>query len=344
MTLARTAQRSASTESTPVPTRGKRGWAGVLVVGALLALAASSLFIGVSDVSPSALLAGGPDGNAAFLLAASRVPRTIALLLAGASLGIAGLIMQMLVRNRFVEPGTTGVTEFASLGMLATTVFAPGLAVLGKMGIAAVFALAGTWVFLRVVRAVPVRQLVLVPLVGIMLGGIVGAVTTFFAYRLDLLQSLGQWSQGSFATIMQGRYELVWIAGVMVLIAWVAADRFSVIGMGEEFATNLGLDYRLVVAVGMIIVAVITATVLVTAGMIPFLGLVVPNIVSLLIGDNARRSIPWVAAVGALFVVACDILARVLRFPYEIPLSVVVGIIGAAIFLWLLLRRRSHAH
>jgi iron complex transport system permease protein len=317
---------------------------GVLIGVLLVLLAAASLFIGVSDVSPWSLLAGGADSNAAFLLMVSRIPRTVAVILSGASLGIAGLIMQMLVRNRFVEPGTTGVSEFATLGMLAATVFWPGLAVAGKMGVAAAFGLLGTWVFLRLVRAVPVRQLVLVPLVGIMLGGIVASVTAFVAYRLDLLQSLGQWAQGSFASIMQGRYEFVWIAGAMVVVAWFAADRFSVIGLGEDFATNLGLNYRRVAAIGMLIVAVITAAVLVTAGMIPFLGLVVPNIVSLIIGDNARRSIPWIAGLGAVFVLACDIIARVLRFPYEIPLSVIVGIIGAAVFLWLLLRRRSRAH
>jgi iron complex transport system permease protein len=324
--------------------RPSRAWVGVLVGVLLAVLAVTSLFVGVSDVSPSALLDGGTDGDAAFLLVASRIPRTLAVVLVGASLGIAGLIMQMLVRNKFVEPGTTGVSEFATLGMLVTMVFLPGLAVVGKMAVAAAFGLFGTWVFLRVVRVVPVRQLVLVPLVGIMLGGVVGAVTTFVAYRLDLLQSLGQWSQGSFATVMQGRYEFLWIAGAMVVVAWIAADRFSVIGLGEEFATNLGLDYRRVVAVGMLIIAVITAAVLVTAGLIPFLGLVVPNVVSLIIGDNVRRAIPWVAGIGAVFVLACDLVARVVRMPYEIPLSVVVGVVGAALFLWLLLRRGSRAH
>ena len=330
--------------STSTPVRPRRRWVGVLIGVALVVFTIASLFIGVSDVSPDALLNGGPDSNALFLLIVSRIPRTIAVLLVGASLGIAGLIMQMLVRNRFVEPGTTGVTEFATFGMLVTMVLWPGMSVFGRMTVAAVFGLLGTWVFLQVVRAVPVRQLVLIPLVGIMLGGIVGAVTTFFADRLDLLQSLGQWAQGSFSSVMQGRYEFVWLAGVMVIVAWLAADRFSVIGLGEEFATNLGLNYRRVVAVGMVIIAIITATVLVTAGMIPFLGLVVPNIISLIIGDNVRRSIPWVAGLGAAFVMGCDIIARVVRFPYEIPLSVIVGVIGAALFLWLLLRKRSHAH
>jgi iron complex transport system permease protein len=317
---------------------------GALIGVLLVLLTVLSVFVGVSDVSPAALLDGGRESTAAFLLVASRAPRTIAVVLVGASLGIAGLIMQMLVRNKFVEPGTTGVTEFATFGMLLTMVLWPGMAVMGKMGVAAAFGLLGTWVFLRVIRAIPVRQLVLVPIVGIMLGGVVGSVTTFFAYRLDLLQSLGQWAQGSFSTVMQGRYELVWIAAAMVVVAWFAADRFSVVGLGEEFAVNLGLDYRRVVGIGMVIIAVITAAVLVTAGMIPFLGLVVPNVVSLIIGDNVRRAIPWVAGLSAVFVLACDILARVIRFPYEIPLSVIVGIIGAALFLWLLLRRRSHAH
>ncbi|MBG6084529.1 ABC transporter permease [Zhihengliuella flava] len=329
--------------STPTRSRDARTWVGVLFGVSLVVLAAVSLFIGASsDASLTGVIAG--DDGSLFLLAASRLPRTVALILAGAALGIAGLIMQMLVRNKFVEPSTTGVTEFAGLGMLTAMVFWPGMALPLRMTLVALFALAGTWFFLRIIRFVPVRQLVLVPLVGIMLGGVVGAVTTFFAYRLDLLQSLGQWSQGSFANVMRGRYEFLWIAALMVVIAWIAADRFSVIGLGEEFATNLGLNYRRVVAIGMVIIAVITACVLVTAGVLPFLGLVVPNIVSLIIGDNVRRAIPWVAGLGSVFVLACDIVARVIRFPYEIPLSVVVGIVGAGLFLWLLLRRRARAH
>ncbi len=317
---------------------------GVLIGVALVILSGVSLFVGVSDITPASLFSGEEDSNAAFLFIASRIPRTVAILLTGASLGIAGLIMQMLVRNKFVEPSTTGVTEFATFGMLLVLIFAPGMALFGKMGVAAVFGLIGTWVFLQVVKAVPVRQLVLVPLVGIMLGGVIGAATSFFAYRLDLLQSLGTWSQGSFASIMQGRYEFLWIAGAMVIIAWLAADRFSVIGLGEEFATNLGLDYRKVVAIGMVIIAIITAAVLVTAGIIPFLGLVVPNVVSIIIGDNVRRAIPWVAGLGAVFVLICDLIARTVRFPYEMPLSVIVGVFGAILFLWLLLRKKSHAH
>lgn len=316
----------------------------VLTVAALLVLSVVSLFVGVADVSPWALLAGTADPNAVMLLFVSRIPRTLALLLSGAAMAIAGLLMQMIVRNRFVEPGTAGTAESAALGILVVTLLAPAMPLGGKMAVSALFALAGTALFLLILRRVPTRQIMLVPLVGIMLGGIIGSVTTFIAYRTDLLQTLGTWMTGDFSGVLRGRYEFLWIAAAMVVIAWIAADRFSVAGLGEEFTTNLGLHYGRVVALGITIIAIVTACVLVTAGMIPFLGLVVPNIVALVMGDNVRRSIPWVAALGAGFIVLCDLIGRSIRFPYEIPLGVVVGTVGAALFLWLLLRKGSHAH
>ncbi|MFP7761455.1 ABC transporter permease [Marisediminicola sp. LYQ85] len=303
-----------------------------------------STFIGVSDVTPASLLAQGDDGVAARLLAVSRVPRTVALILTGVAMAIVGLIMQMLVRNKFVEPSTTGTAESAALGLLVVTVFAPTWSLFGKMAVAAVFSLAGTALFLLILRRIPVRSIVLVPLVGIMLGGVIGAVTTFFAYRLDLLQTLGTWMTGDFSGILRGRYEMLWLAFAMTVLAWIAADRFSVAGLGQEFSTGLGLRYGRVLALGLLIIATVTAIVVVTAGVIPFLGLIVPNVVSMMMGDNVRRSIPWVAALGAAFLLACDIIGRVIRFPYEIPLGVVVGVVGAALFLYLLLRRPARAH
>ncbi|MFP7834859.1 ABC transporter permease [Marisediminicola sp. LYQ134] len=303
-----------------------------------------STFIGVSDVTPASLLAQGDDGVAARLLAVSRVPRTVALILTGVAMAIVGLIMQMLVRNKFVEPSTTGTAESAALGLLVVTVFAPTWSLFGKMAVAAVFSLAGTALFLLILRRIPVRSIVLVPLVGIMLGGVIGAVTTFFAYRLDLLQTLGTWMTGDFSGILRGRYEMLWLAFAMTVLAWIAADRFSVAGLGQEFSTGLGLRYGRVLALGLLIIATVTAIVVVTAGVIPFLGLIVPNVVSMMMGDNVRRSIPWVAALGAAFLMACDIIGRVIRFPYEIPLGVVVGVVGAALFLYLLLRRPARAH
>lgn len=312
------------------------------IIGALI-LAGISLFIGVTNVTLGTLLSGGSDGRAMQVLLVSRIPRTLALILAGSSMAIAGLIMQMMIRNRFVEPGTAGTVESASLGLLVATMLAPGMPIMGKMLVAAGFACLGTMLFLRILREVPLRDVLMVPLIGIMLSGVIAAVTTFFAYRFDLLQTLLAWTTGDFSGVLRGRYELLWIGFVAAIAAYVAADRFTVAGMGRDFTTNLGLDYRRVVMTGLIIVSLVTAVVVVTVGMIPFLGLIVPNVVSLIMGDNMRRAVPWVAVLGAVFVLACDIVGRVVRMPYEIPIGTVVGVIGSAMFLWLILRRREHA-
>lgn len=315
----------------------------VFAIAATIALAIISLFVGVSDVSIGALLSSSAEDRPMQVLLISRIPRTLAIILAGSGMSVAGLVMQMVVRNRFVEPSTAGTTESASLGFLVATIFVPGWPLMGKMLIAAGFALAGTALFLRILRAVPLRDVMLVPLVGIMLGGIIGAITTFFAYRFELLPSLLAWTMGDFSGILRGRYELLWIGLACGILAYIAADRFTVAGMGKDFTTNLGLNYQRVMVLGLVIVSLISAVVLVSAGSIPFLGLIVPNLVSLMVGDNMRRTVPWVAVMGAGFVLACDILGRVVRYPYEIPISVVVGVIGSAIFLYLLLRTRRHA-
>lgn len=321
---------------------GRTGWL-LVAIATVAALAAVSVFVGVADASPLAVFEQGADGRAAMLIMASRVPRTVALLLTGIAMAVVGLLMQLLVRNRFVEPTTTGTAESATLGLLVITVFAPAMPLMGKMVVASVFAIAGTALFLLVLRAVPLRETVMVPLLGIMLGGVIGAITTFFAYRLDLLQTLGSWMTGDFSGVLRGRYELLWIALGMTAITCMAADRFSVAGLGRDVATTLGLRYGRVVALGLVIVAITTAVVIVTAGIVPFLGLVVPNIVSLIVGDNLRRAIPWVAVLGAGFMLVCDLIGRVIRFPYEIPLGFVVGVVGGVLFLWLLLRKGRHA-
>ena len=317
----------------------------LLIVGIVvtLALAIVSLFVGVSDVSLGALLSSSAQDRPMQVLVMSRIPRTLAILLAGSSLAIAGLVMQIIVRNRFVEPSTAGTTESATLGFLVVTLLAPGWPLMAKMLVAAVFALAGTALFLRILRFVPLRDVLLVPLVGIMLGGVIGAVTSFFAYRFNLLPSLLAWNMGDFSSVLRGRYELLWFGLAGTIMAYIAADRFTVAGMGQDFTTNLGLDYKKVMTLGLIIVSIVSAVVLVSVGSIPFLGLIVPNVVSLMIGDNMRRTVPWVAVLGAAFVLTCDIVGRIIRFPYEIPISVVVGVVGSALFLYLLLRKRHHA-
>ncbi|MBB3934338.1 ABC transporter permease [Aureimonas phyllosphaerae] len=303
-------------------------------------LASISLFVGAGSVSPGLLFGTSADDHAMRLLVVSRIPRTLAILLAGSSLAIAGLVMQMIVRNRFVEPSTTGTTEAASLGFLVATILAPGASIIGKMLVSAAFALAGTALFLRILRAVPLRDAMLVPLVGIMLGGVTGALATFLAYRFNLLPSLLAWTTGDFSGVLRGRYELLWLGLAATGLAYWAADRFTLAGMGRDVSVGLGLSHEASMTLGLVLVSVIAAVCLVSVGAIPFLGLVVPNIVSLAVGDNMRRSVPLVALGGAGLVLVCDLIGRLVRYPYEIPIGVVMGVLGSLIFLHLLLRAR----
>ena len=324
----------------PAPPRQARSTAGLAAaVAGVLALAAASMFIGVSDVSLPALLSG--DQATAEVFWISRVPRTLAVVLAGMAVAVAGLIMQLMARNRFVEPSTVGTVEAATLGILVVTVFAPAAPMLVKMLVASGFALLGTALFLAILRRLPVRNTLLIPLVGIMLGGVIAAVTTFFAYRFDLLQTLSNWMIGDFSGVLRGRYELLWIVAVLMLVGLLAADRFTVAGMGQDFTTNLGLNYARTMRLGLVIVSLISAVVVTTVGAVPFLGLVVPNIVSLVFGDNLRRSVPWTALMGATFVLACDIIGRTIRYPYEVPVGMVMSVVGAIVFLILILKKRN---
>ncbi|MEJ5127858.1 iron chelate uptake ABC transporter family permease subunit [Comamonas sp. MYb21] len=312
---------------------------------ALLALLAFvSLLVGVSDVSVTTLLrlfSHNDDDLATQVLVASRVPRTLALLLAGSAMAVAGLLMQMLARNHYVEPTTMGTAESAGMGMLFGILWWPDMPVFGKMGLAAVFALAGTALFLAVLSRIRLRSALIVPLVGLVLSGVIESATTFIAYRFDLMQAARSWMTADFSAIVQGRYEMLWLSLGITLLAMLAADRFTVAGMGQEFATNLGLNYKRLVAQGVLVVAVVTASVIVTVGIIPFVGLIVPNLVRLVVGDNVRKSVLWVAWAGALMALACDLIGRVVIAPYEIPIGTVMGVLGSAMFLALLLSRRK---
>lgn len=307
----------------------------------VVVLAFISIFIGVSDLNPMRILSSGLSQTDWQTLTVSRIPRTVSIVLAGAAISIVGLIMQMLVRNRFVEPSTAGTTESAAFGLLLVTVISPGMPLIGKMVVAASTALAGTLIFLRILRAIPLRSVIVVPLIGLMLGAVISSVTTMIAYRRQMTQTLSSWMTGDFSSVIKGRYELLWVVALAAIAAYLLADRFTVAGMGEEFTTSLGMNYRLAMNLGLGIVAVVTALVVVVVGGLPFLGLVVPNIISRIMGDNLRRSLPWVAVLGSAFVLVSDIIGRLVRYPYEVPIGVVVGVVGSGIFLWLLLRTDS---
>lgn len=298
---------------------------------AVVALLIASMAVGQYDILGSA------DGWEMFQI--TRVPRTIALVLAGAAMAMCGLIMQMLTQNRFVEPTTTGTTEWAGLGLLTSYVLFPNGTIMTRMVMAVVFAFVGTMVFFAFLRKVTLRSSLIVPIVGIMLGAVVSSVSTFFALKTDLLQSLGVWFAGSFTSVIAGQYEVLWIVLAVVIAVFFYADRLTAAGLGEDIATNIGLNYNRVVLVGTSLVAIAAGVVTVTVGNLPFLGLIVPNIVSMMRGDDLRSNLPWVCLLGITIVTVCDILGRTVIAPFEMPVSVILGVVGAVVFIALIVKQ-----
>lgn len=313
-----------------------RYWILILIVLSMI-----SLFVGVINISVNDLFNLTDAQKQTILI--SRIPRLVTILIAGASLSISGLIMQKLSQNSFVSPTTAGTMESARLGILVAVLLFAGASPILKMGLAFLFALLGTFVFMKILNRIRYKDVIFVPLIGLMFGGIIGSISTFIAYKHDLIQNLSSWLLGDFSMVMAGRYELIYISIPLMIIAYLYAHQFSIAGMGEDFSKSLGLKYQQVVNIGLAIVAMITASVILTVGMIPFLGLIVPNIISIYKGDNIRSTLPYTALLGAIIVLACDILGRIVIYPYEIPISVTIGILGSGLFIWLLFKKAGQA-
>ncbi|GAA4845042.1 petrobactin ABC transporter permease YclN [Paenibacillus vulneris] len=306
----------------------------------LIILSIASVFIGVKDIKPWDIFKLSDDQLQVLFI--SRLPRLISIIIAGVSMGVVGLIMQQLSRNKFVSPTTGGTDDSARLGILVSLLLFTSATPMQKMLVAFVFALLGTFVFMKILDKVKYKDAIFIPLVGLMFGNIITSFSTFFAYKYDLIQNISSWLQGNFALTMKGRYELLYISIPVVIIAYLYANKFTIAGMGEEFSINLGLNYKRVVNLGLVIVALVSSVVMLTVGTIPFLGLIIPNIVTLYHGDNLKKNLPHTAVLGAVFVMFCDILGRVIIYPFEIPIGLTVGVLGSAIFLYLLLRRKAY--
>lgn len=305
-----------------------------LLVFAVLCVA--SVLLGARQMVWSDLLSF--SGDAWLTLTASRLPRLVALVLTGAGLSVCGVILQHIVRNKFVEPGTTGGLDAAKLGILVALTVMPAAGTLSRMLFALVFCLMASLLFIAVIRRIQFRNLVLVPVVGLMYGSVLTSIAEFYAYSHNILQSMQGWLLGDFSRVVQGHYEILYIILPVVMLAYLYAHRFTVLGMGEDMATSLGLGYAATAVVGLVLVALTISATVIAVGAIPFVGLVVPQLVAMRCGENLRRTLPLVALGGASLLLACDIAGRLVMYPFEVPIGLTAGAVGGVMFLVLIVR------
>ena len=304
----------------------------ILALVAVAILGAVSLFTGVYDIR------GQEDGMAMFFI--TRVPRTAALMLTGAAMSMSGLVMQLITQNRLVEPTTTGTIEWAGLGLTLVYLIFPAPTLVQRMTGAIVFSFVGTMIFFLFLKRVKLRSSLIVPIIGMMLGAVISAITTFVGLVFQMTQNIESWFVGSFASIQVGRYEYLWLIVLVTIFIFLYADRLTLAGLGEDVSTSLGLNYNRIELLGTGLISLAVGIVAAVIGNLPFLGLIVPNVVSMYRGDDLRSNLPWVCVLGMGTITLCDIISRTIIMPFELPVSLILGTVGAIVFIVILLKQR----
>jgi len=322
------------TISQPQLSKHKKIWTFpfILAILGVITLGIISLFTGVYDIF------GREDGWDMFFI--TRIPRTVALMLTGAAMAMTGLIMQLMTQNKMVEPTTIGTTEWAGLGLLTVYLLIPSPSLVVRMTGAIIFSFVGTMVFFFFLRSVRLRSSLIVPIIGLMLGAVISALSTFMSLFFNMSQVIEGWFIGSFAPVQAGRYEYLWIIILVTFFIFLYANRLTLAGLGEDVATALGVNYKRLILLANLLIAVAVGIVASVIGNLPFLGLIVPNIISMIRGDDLRSNLPWVCVMGMGTIMLCDIVSRVIIMPFEVPVSLILGTVGAVVFILILLRQR----
>lgn len=304
----------------------------VLAIIVVAILGVISLFTGVYDIL------GKEDGMSMFFI--TRVPRTASLMLTGAAMSMSGLVMQLITQNRLVESTTTGTIEWAGLGLVFVYLLFPAPTLVQRMTGAIIFSFIGTMIFFLFLRKIKLRSSLIVPIIGMMLGAVISAVSTFIGLAFQMTQNIENWFVGSFASVQIGRYEYLWLIVVVTILIFIYADRLTLAGLGEDVTTSLGLNYNRIVLLGTALISFAVGIVAAVIGNLPFLGLIVPNIVSMYRGDDLRGNLPWVCILGMGTITVCDIISRTIIKPFEVPVSLILGTVGSVVFIAILLRKR----
>lgn len=269
----------------------------------------------------------------------TRIPRTLSLMLTGAAMSMSGIVMQLITQNKLVEPTTTGTIEWAGLGLILAYLLVPSASLLLRTTSAIIFSFLGSMIFFLLLRNIKLKSSLFVPVLGIMMGAVVSAISTFVALEFNMTQSLEIWFAGSFAPMQKGRYEYLYFIIIITIVIYIYADKLTLAGLGEEVATNLGLNYKKIILVANILVSIATGLVASVVGNVPFLGILVPNLVSMYRGDNLRENLPYTCLSAMIVIMLADIIGRTIIAPFEVPVSLILGSVGSIGFLIIIFTR-----
>lgn len=317
-----------------------------------------SLSLGAAGVGPlrlwAALTGAALTPAESVVLYDIRLPRVAMGIVVGAGLAVSGAVLQGLFRNPLADPGVIGVTSGASLGAVAAIVLGGML----PLGLAAWFGLflipaaacLGGWVFTLVLYRFASRQgrtqVATLLLAGIALGALAASVMGVLIYLADdrQLRDLTFWSMGSLAGATWGKFMIVLPLVALALVTALRLGRgLNALSLGEAQALHLGIEVQRLKRMGIVAAALATGATVSVSGGIGFVGIIVPHLLRRAIGPDHRRLLPCSALLGAALLVAADILSRLVVAPAELPIGIITALLGAPVFLWILLHRQPGA-
>lgn len=313
----------------------------------LLALGAAglSLWAGSVELTPGqvwdALLGRDRTSTAARIVLYSRLPRTAAAMLAGAALAVSGMVIQTVLHNPLASPGIIGVNSSAGLAVALVCAIAP----LAQQ-YTPLIAFAGAWLGVLLVMGLAQStgaSRMTVILAGVAISNLfsagIDAVVTFVP---DALNGVTDFRIGGFAGVTVSR--LAPAAGIIflsLLIVFSLSQQLDILALGSDTAQSLGLSVKPVRFLLLALAAALAGAAVSFSGLLSFVGLIVPHIMRRLVGEDSLPLLAGCTLGGALFVTACDLLARVLFAPFELPVGIVLAFAGAPFFLWLLFKQRG---
>ncbi len=271
-----------------------------------------------------------------------RLPRTIVALLVGVALSLSGLVYQETFQNKLVSPDFLGVSTGAGFG--ATIAIIMGLTGLMVSFTAFLFGILTMLITVFVAKIFKSNSQTTLLLSGIIVGGFMSAGISFVKFMADTDKQLGEivyWLLGTFSkATMKDVWILLPIVAICAFILFVIRWRINIVALGRSEATTLGLNYTFYRGLIIVISTLLTAAAVAYSGIVGWIGLIIPHLVRLLVGRDAKKTIPLTILFGAIFTIICDIISRSFTAS-EIPLSAVTGFLGTPIFIAVLYVRRK---
>ena len=319
----------------------------VLLVFLLFISIVISLMLGAVEIKPLDVLKvlWGQDMNSTYakIILHSRMPRVCASILAGAALAVSGMVIQTVLNNPLASPSIIGVNASAGFAVAMVCAIAPQMQAYTPV-VSFIGALVGVFMVMILSQSMVASKITVV-LAGVAISNLFSAgIDMVVTFDPDALNGVTDFRIGGFDGVtMEQLLPVAIMIVVSILVLFSLSQQLDVLALGSDTAQSLGLAVRPMQVIFLVLAAALAGAAVSFSGLLGFIGLIVPNIVSMYLGDNLKHSLGHTALLGAVFLLICDIIGRLVIYPYEVSIGLTVGIIGSAVFLYMLMRRDSNA-